>query len=137
MYDGGHGADQLPESLDRPAFAGDVDVAVRPGEDQSGQGLGGPGDRDVWRCELAAAADLLGGTAAAFHTAGAELSRRDEHALALRILDLGLLSHPGTLELLDLRQSILHRLVERNQLLNPFKFAYYAGLADLELAPPG
>ncbi len=88
--------------------------------------------------ELAAAADLLGGgTAAAFHTAGAELTRRGEHALALQILDLGLLSHPGTPELLDLRHSVLHRLVERNQLLNPFKFAYYAGLADLELPPPG
>jgi hypothetical protein len=40
-------------------------------------------------------------------------------------------------ELLDLRQSVLQRLVERNQLLNPVKFAYYAGLAGLELAPPG
>jgi hypothetical protein len=39
--------------------------------------------------------------------------------------------------LLDLRYIVLCRLVEGNQLLNPFKFAYYAGLADLELAPPG
>ena len=88
--------------------------------------------------ELAAAANLLGGgTAAAFAAAGAELTRRGEHALALRILDLGLVSHPGTAELGDLRQGVLLRLVERHQLLNPFKFAYYAGLADLELAPPG
>ena len=28
LDDGGHGADQLPESLDRPGFAGDVDVGV-------------------------------------------------------------------------------------------------------------
>ena len=28
MYDGGHGADQPPESLDRPGFAGDVDAGV-------------------------------------------------------------------------------------------------------------
>ena len=98
----------------------------------------GDGVEHFTPAELAVAADLLGGgTAAAFHTAGAELTRRGEHALALRIIDLGLLSHPGTPELLDLRQSVLHRLVERNQLLNPFKFAYYAGLADLELAPPG
>ena len=98
----------------------------------------GDGVEHFTPAELAAAADLLGGgTAAAFHTAGAELTRRGEHALALRIIDLGLLSHPGTPGLLDLRQSVLHRLVERNQLLNPFKFAYYAGLADLELAPPG
>jgi glyoxylase-like metal-dependent hydrolase (beta-lactamase superfamily II) len=88
--------------------------------------------------ELAAAADLLGGgTAGAFRTAGTELTRRGEHALALRILDLGLLSHPGRSELLDLRQRVLQRLIERHQLLNPFKFLYYADLADLELAPPG
>lgn len=88
--------------------------------------------------ELAAAADLLGGgTPAAFHTAGAELTRRGEHALALRVLDLGLLSHPRAPELLHLRRSVLQRLVERNQFLDPFKFVYYAGLADLELAPAG
>jgi glyoxylase-like metal-dependent hydrolase (beta-lactamase superfamily II) len=98
----------------------------------------GEGVEHFTAAELAAAADLLGGgTAAAFHAAGAELTRRGEHALALRILDLGLLSHPGTPELDGLRQSVLQRLLERHQLLNPFKFAYYAGLADLELAPAG
>lgn len=98
---------------------------------------GGEGIEHFTPAELAAAVDLLGGgTAAAFHTAGSELTRRSEHALALRILDLGLLSHPGTPELLDLRQSVLQRLVERHQLLNAFKFVYYAGLADLELASP-
>jgi glyoxylase-like metal-dependent hydrolase (beta-lactamase superfamily II) len=98
----------------------------------------GDGVEQFTPAELAAAADLLGGgTAAAFAAAGAELTQRGEHALALRILDLGLLSHPGLPELLDLRRSVLHRLVERHQLLNPFKFAYYAGLADLELAPGG
>jgi hypothetical protein len=28
LYDGGHGADQLPESLGWPGFAGDVDAGV-------------------------------------------------------------------------------------------------------------
>jgi len=99
---------------------------------------GGEGVEHFTPAELAAAADLLGGgTAAAFAATGAELTRRGEHALALRVLDLGLLSHPGTAELADLRQGVLQRLAERHQLLNPFKFAYYAGLADLELAPPG
>ncbi len=98
----------------------------------------GEGVEHFTPAELAAAADLLGGgTATAFHAAAAELTRRGEHALALQILDLGLLSHPGTPGLVDLRQSVLQRLVERHQLLDPFKFAYYAGLADLELAPPG
>jgi glyoxylase-like metal-dependent hydrolase (beta-lactamase superfamily II) len=88
--------------------------------------------------ELAAAADLLGGgTAAAFRTAGAELTRRGDHALALRLLDLGLLRHPGTAELIDLRQQVLLRLVERNQWMNPFKFVYYAGLAGFELPSAG
>ena len=98
----------------------------------------GEGVEHFMPAELAAAADLLGGgTAAAFHTAGAELTRRGEHALALQILDLGLLSHPGAPRLLGLRQSVLQRLIERHQLLNPFKFAYYAGLTDLELAAAG
>lgn len=88
--------------------------------------------------ELAAAADLLGGgTTAAFQAAAAELTRRGEPALALRILDLGLLSHPGAADLADLRRGVLHRLAEREQLINPFKFAYYAGLLDLELPSPG
>jgi glyoxylase-like metal-dependent hydrolase (beta-lactamase superfamily II) len=99
---------------------------------------GGEGVEQFTPAELAAAADLLGGgTAAAFHAAGAELATRGEPALALRILDLGLLRHPGAAELSGLRQRVLLRLVELNQLLDPFKFAYYAGLADLELAPPG
>jgi hypothetical protein len=34
LYDGGHGADQLPGSFCRPGFAGDVDAGVRPVEAQ-------------------------------------------------------------------------------------------------------
>jgi hypothetical protein len=50
MYHDGHGADQLPESLDWPAFAGDVDAAVRPAKIKAARALGGRGDRDVGRC---------------------------------------------------------------------------------------
>lgn len=96
----------------------------------------GDGVEQFTPAELAAAADLLGGgTATAFRLAGAELTRRGQHELALRILDMGLLSHPGAAELRSLRQGVLERLLERHQLLDPFKFAYYAGLGDLELAP--
>jgi glyoxylase-like metal-dependent hydrolase (beta-lactamase superfamily II) len=96
----------------------------------------GDGVEHFTPAELAAAADLLGGgTPAAFRAAAAELTRRGEHALALHILDLGLLSHPGTPELNDLRHNVLQQMIEQNQMLDPFKFAYYAGLADLELAP--
>jgi hypothetical protein len=98
----------------------------------------GDGVEQFTPAELAAAADLLGGgTAAAFQTAAAQLTRRGEHALALRVLDLGLLSHPGAPELTDLRQTVLWRLVEQYQQLDPFKFVYYAGLAGLELAAAG
>jgi len=96
----------------------------------------GDGVEHFTSADLAAAADLLGGgTAAAFIRAGAELARRGEHALALRTFDLGLICHPDSTELPERRQAVLGRLVERNQLLNPFKFAYYAGLAELELPP--
>ncbi|GLW22788.1 MBL fold metallo-hydrolase [Microbispora triticiradicis] len=88
--------------------------------------------------ELSAAVDLLGGgSASAFVTAGLELARRGEHPLALHIVDLGLLSHPGVPELAGLRQSLLQSMVARNQMLNPFKFMHYASLAGLELEPAG
>ncbi|MGW4985511.1 MBL fold metallo-hydrolase [Streptomyces mirabilis] len=87
--------------------------------------------------ELAAALDLLGGkSSVAFSTAGLDLARRGEHALALHIVDLGLLSHAGAPELVDLRQNLLDSLVARNQTLNPFKFMHYAARANLELAQP-
>jgi glyoxylase-like metal-dependent hydrolase (beta-lactamase superfamily II) len=88
--------------------------------------------------ELAAAVDLVGGgTVTAFSAAATELTKRREHALALRILDLGLLSHPGAPELVELRADVLGKLVAKHQALDSFKFAYYAGLIDLELAPAG
>ncbi|GAA3447064.1 hypothetical protein [Planomonospora venezuelensis] len=88
--------------------------------------------------ELAAALDLLGGgNAAAFSTAGLELARRGEQALALHLVDLGLLSHAGAPGLVSLRRRLLDSLVAQNQTLNPFKFMHYAALADLELAPAG
>jgi len=98
----------------------------------------GDGVEHFTQDELAAAANLLGGgTATAFAAAAGELIRRGEPALALRVLDLGLLSHPGAADLADRRRGVLFRLAEREQLINPFKFAYYAGLLDLELPSPG
>nr|WP_127933761.1 hypothetical protein [Nonomuraea polychroma] len=98
---------------------------------------GGEGIERFAPAELAAALDLLAGESpAAFNTAGLALARRGEHALALHVVDLGLLSHPDDPELVGLRQSLLDSLVAQNQMLNPFKFMHYAALADLELAPP-
>jgi glyoxylase-like metal-dependent hydrolase (beta-lactamase superfamily II) len=98
---------------------------------------GGEGIERFAPAELAAALDLLAGESpAAFNTAGLELARRGEHALALHVVDLGLLSHTDAPQLVGLRQSLLNSLVAQNQMLNPFKFMHYAALADLELAPP-
>ncbi|TQJ19746.1 metallo-beta-lactamase superfamily protein [Kribbella jejuensis] len=84
--------------------------------------------------EWAAALDLLGGgTDEAFVNAVTELVRGNDLALALRLADAGLLRHPAAGELKKLRARILEGLLERHQMLNPFKFAYYAGLADLHL----
>jgi glyoxylase-like metal-dependent hydrolase (beta-lactamase superfamily II) len=86
--------------------------------------------------EWAAALDLLGGGAAqAFVNAVTALLRGSDHALALRLAEAGLLRHPADVELTALRSQLLDGLLERYQMLNPFKFAYYAGLADLHLPP--
>ncbi|SDL93167.1 MBL fold metallo-hydrolase [Nonomuraea jiangxiensis] len=88
--------------------------------------------------EWAGALDLLGGgNPDAFATAGEELLDRGEPALALRITEYGLLRHPLAPALASLRERLLLALVERNQFFDPFKFAYYAGLAGLTLAPAG
>jgi glyoxylase-like metal-dependent hydrolase (beta-lactamase superfamily II) len=88
--------------------------------------------------ERAAALDLLAGEKAeAFVTAAAALARQGELALALEILTPGLLRHPDSSELADLRQAVLRRLMEQRQLLDPFGFLVYAELAHAELAPIG
>lgn len=88
--------------------------------------------------QWAAALDLLGGgRAEAFAAAGEELLARDDPAPALRVVDYGLLSHPDDAALAGLRRRLLLALVERNQFFDPFKFAYYAGLAGLTVSPAG
>jgi glyoxylase-like metal-dependent hydrolase (beta-lactamase superfamily II) len=98
-----------------------------------GQGLDPRGPE-----ERAAAFDLLaGGKADAFVTAAATLADQGDLALALEILNTGLLRHPDSSELADLRQAVLVRLMEERQLLDPFGFLFYAELAGAELAPVG
>jgi glyoxylase-like metal-dependent hydrolase (beta-lactamase superfamily II) len=88
------------------------------------------------REERAAALDLLaGGKAEAFVTAAATLANQGDLALALEILTPGLLRHPDSTELADLRQAVLLRLMEQRQLLDPFGFLVYAELAGAELFP--
>src|SRR6266700_748547 len=88
--------------------------------------------------ESAAALDLLaGGKAGAFVTAAAALASQGDLALALEILAPGLLRHPDSSELAELRQAVLVRLMEQRQLSDPFGFLVYAELAGAELPPVG
>jgi glyoxylase-like metal-dependent hydrolase (beta-lactamase superfamily II) len=88
--------------------------------------------------EKAEALDLLaGGKAEPFVTAAATLAGQGDLALALEILDPGLLRHPDSSELADLRQAVLVRLMEQRQLLDPFGFAVYARQTGAELSPVG
>jgi glyoxylase-like metal-dependent hydrolase (beta-lactamase superfamily II) len=86
--------------------------------------------------ETAAALDLLAGEKAdAFVTAAATLAGQGDLALALDILTPGLLRHPGSSELAELRQAVLARLMEQRQLSDPFGFLVYAELAGAEFPP--
>jgi glyoxylase-like metal-dependent hydrolase (beta-lactamase superfamily II) len=88
--------------------------------------------------ERAEALDLLaGGRAQAFVTAAATLAGQGDLSLALEILAPGVLRHPDSTELADLRQAVLIRLMEQRQLLDPFGFAVYAQLTGAELSPVG
>jgi hypothetical protein len=88
--------------------------------------------------ERAAALDLLAGEKEeAFVTAAATLAGQGDLALALEILGPGLLRHPDSTELAELRQAVLVQLMEQRQLLDPFGFLVYAELADAQLAPVG
>ena len=86
--------------------------------------------------EMAAALDLLAGEKAdAFVSAAATLAGQGDLALALEILAPGLIRHPDSSELAELRQAVLVRLMEQRQLSDPFGFLVYAELAGAELAP--
>ena len=88
--------------------------------------------------EKAEVLDLLAaGKAEAFVTAAVTLAGQGDLALALEILDPGLLRHPDSSELADLRQAVLVRLMEQRELLDPFGFAVYAQQAGAELSPVG
>ncbi|MGB6453075.1 MAG: MBL fold metallo-hydrolase [Streptosporangiaceae bacterium] len=88
--------------------------------------------------ERAAALDLLaGGKADAFVTAAATLAGQGDLALALEILAPGLLRHPDSSELAELRHEVLVQLMEQRQMSDPFAFLVYAELAGAELSPVG
>ncbi|HEV2254026.1 MAG TPA: MBL fold metallo-hydrolase [Streptosporangiaceae bacterium] len=86
--------------------------------------------------ERAAALDLLaGGSEQQFVTTAETLLSQGDHALALDIIDPGLLRYPASTRLTDLRQTALYRLIEQHQQNDPFKFLIYAELAGTEIGP--
>ena len=86
--------------------------------------------------EHAAALDLLaGGRQEQFAAAATTLIDQGDHALALQIIQPGLLRHPASITLARLRRTALHRLMEQYQQFDPFKFLIYAELAGAEIGP--
>jgi len=86
--------------------------------------------------DRAAALSLLAdGKPERFASAARTLLTQRDPALALEILNAGLVAHPGADELSELRQQALYRLMERNQLQDPFRFLIYAEMAAAELGP--
>jgi hypothetical protein len=68
-------------------------------------------------------------------SAAATLIGQGDHALALDIIQPGLLRHPASTELARLRQAALRGLMERYQQGDPFRFLIYAELAGAEIGP--
>ena len=98
----------------------------------------GTGMEPSTAAEHAAALDLLaGGRPERFADAAATLIAQGDHALALEIIKPGLLRYPASSALAELRRTALHRLMERYQQSDPFKFLIYAEQAGAELGPVG
>ena len=98
--------------------------------------LDGRGLEPSTAAEHAAALDLLaGGRAEQFAAAAGTLIGQGDHALALEIIEPGLLRHPASTALAGLRRTALHRLMEQYQQTDPFKFLIYAELAGAEIGP--
>jgi glyoxylase-like metal-dependent hydrolase (beta-lactamase superfamily II) len=97
---------------------------------------GGEGLEPVTAQQRAAALDLLGGGREdAFSSAAQTLVGQGDDALALQIIEPGLLRYPASAELAGLRQTALRRLMERYQQDDAFRFLIYADLAAAEIGP--
>jgi glyoxylase-like metal-dependent hydrolase (beta-lactamase superfamily II) len=96
----------------------------------------GEGIETFSAAERAAAMDVLaGGREDAFVTAAATLVGQGDHALALEIIRPGLLRHPSSAPLAELRRTALRRMLAEHQISDPFKFLIYAELTGTEIGP--
>ncbi len=98
--------------------------------------LDGRGLEPSTAAEQAAALDLLaGGSQEQFAAAAGTLMSQGDHALALEIIEPGLLRHPASTALAGLRRTALHRRMEQYQQFDPFKYLISAELAGAEIGP--
>ena len=96
----------------------------------------GRGLEPVPAAARAAALDLLGGGGEEpFTRAAGELIGQGDHALALELIEPGLLRYPSSSALARLRLDALRGLAELHQQLDPFRFIVYAELAGIEIGP--
>jgi len=96
----------------------------------------GEGIETFSAAERAAALDVLaGGREDAFAAAAGTLVNQGDHALALEIIRPGLLRHPSSEALADLRAAALRGMLAEYQQLDPFKFIIYAELSGTEIGP--
>lgn len=96
----------------------------------------GQGLQTFTAAERSAALGLLAdGQEEPFTTAATTLTGQGDHALALHIIEAGLQCHPGSAALAWLRQTVLHRLMDADQQLAPFRYVVYADLAASTIGP--
>jgi glyoxylase-like metal-dependent hydrolase (beta-lactamase superfamily II) len=76
---------------------------------------------------------LAAGQEGAFVRSARVLLEHGDEILALKLVDLGLMSHPASRALAGLRRHALDRLRTRYQGLNPFKFIVYSEWAGVDL----
>ncbi len=96
----------------------------------------GEGIETVAPAEWAGALDLLAGhREEAFVRSARALLAQGDHALALRLAELGRLTYPSSPALSELRTRALDGLRARHQQLNPFKFIIYSEWAGADLLP--
>lgn len=96
----------------------------------------GTGIDEPTSAEWSVALDLLGGGSAdAFEDAVTELVTRGDAAMALRVADLGLRSHPKSEKLRPLRARALAMLQARYQQVNPFRFIVYSAWTGRDVPP--
>jgi hypothetical protein len=86
--------------------------------------------------EWAAVLNMLAGEReSAFVGTARRLLEGGDQALALKLVDLGLVSYPASEVLAGLRRQALEGLRARHQQLNPFKFIIYSEWAGASLPP--